>query len=229
MAGAGQPLRPRPTLIGVMGLVENMPDGKACSAAPRRCFVTTMSGQTVEVLNTDAEGRLVLCDALHWAQEQYDAARIVDLATLTGAMIIALGNEHGGMFANDGHPGRAADRSGQGHRRQAVADAAGAELRQADRFADRRTPHRMSVPREAGGRSPPRKRSCNASSGTGHALGASRYRRDGVGIEARPQLGQRGGRPDMACALLDQFVRDVVPPPPPRAGVADFRPHVAER
>jgi leucyl aminopeptidase len=60
-----------------------------------------MSGQTVEVLNTDAEGRLVLCDALHWAQEQYDPARIVDLATLTGAMIISLGNEYGGMFAND--------------------------------------------------------------------------------------------------------------------------------
>ena len=85
-------------VIGVMGLVENMPDGKAQRPGD---VVTTMSGQTVEVINTDAEGRLVLCDALHWAQEQYDAARIVDLATLTGAMIIALGNEHGGMFAND--------------------------------------------------------------------------------------------------------------------------------
>lgn len=85
-------------VIGVMGLVENMPDGKAQRPGD---IVTTMSGQTVEVLNTDAEGRLVLCDALHWAQMQYDAARIVDLATLTGAMIISLGNEHGGMFAND--------------------------------------------------------------------------------------------------------------------------------
>jgi leucyl aminopeptidase len=85
-------------VIGVMGLVENMPDGKAQRPGD---IVTTMSGQTVEVLNTDAEGRLVLCDALHWAQGQYDAARIVDLATLTGAMIISLGNEYGGMFAND--------------------------------------------------------------------------------------------------------------------------------
>ena len=85
-------------IIGVMGLVENMPDGKAQRPGD---IVTTMSGQTVEVLNTDAEGRLVLCDALHWAQGQYDAARIVDLATLTGAMIISLGNEYGGMFAND--------------------------------------------------------------------------------------------------------------------------------
>ncbi len=85
-------------IIGVMGLVENMPDGKAQRPGD---IVTTMSGQTVEVLNTDAEGRLVLCDALHWAQEQYDAARIVDLATLTGAMIVSLGYEYGGMFAND--------------------------------------------------------------------------------------------------------------------------------
>lgn len=85
-------------VIGVMGLVENMPDAAAQRPGD---VVTTMSGQTVEVLNTDAEGRLVLCDALYWAQEQYDAARIVDLATLTGAMIISLGNEYGGMFAND--------------------------------------------------------------------------------------------------------------------------------
>ena len=85
-------------VIGVMGLVENMPDGKAQRPGD---VVTTMSGQTVEVLNTDAEGRLVLCDALHWAQEQYKPAQIIDFATLTGAMIIALGHEHGGMFAND--------------------------------------------------------------------------------------------------------------------------------
>jgi leucyl aminopeptidase len=85
-------------IIGVVGLVENMPDGKAQRPGD---VVTTMSGQTVEVLNTDAEGRLVLCDVLHWAQEQYDPARMVDLATLTGAMIISLGHEYGGMFAND--------------------------------------------------------------------------------------------------------------------------------
>ncbi|MCK0127845.1 leucyl aminopeptidase [Erythrobacter sp. F6033] len=85
-------------VVGVMGLVENMPDGNAQRPGD---VVTTMSGQTVEVLNTDAEGRLVLCDALHWAQEEYNPARIVDLATLTGAMIIALGHEHGGLFSND--------------------------------------------------------------------------------------------------------------------------------
>ncbi|TRD12190.1 leucyl aminopeptidase [Erythrobacter insulae] len=85
-------------VVAVMGLVENMPDGNAQRPGD---VVTTMSGQTVEVLNTDAEGRLVLCDALHWAQEEYKPARIIDLATLTGAMIIALGHEHGGLFSND--------------------------------------------------------------------------------------------------------------------------------
>lgn len=85
-------------IIGVVGLVENMPDGKAQRPGD---VVTTMSGQTVEVLNTDAEGRLVLCDVIHWVQEQYAPARMVDLATLTGAMIISLGHEYGGMFAND--------------------------------------------------------------------------------------------------------------------------------
>jgi leucyl aminopeptidase len=85
-------------VIGVVGLVENMPDGNAMRPGD---VVTSMSGQTVEVLNTDAEGRLVLCDALYWAQEQYDPERIIDFATLTGAMIISLGNEYGGLFAND--------------------------------------------------------------------------------------------------------------------------------
>lgn len=85
-------------VVGVMGLVENMPDGNAIRPGD---VLTSMSGQTIEVLNTDAEGRLVLCDALHWAQEQYSPARIVDFATLTGAMIIALGHEHGGVFSND--------------------------------------------------------------------------------------------------------------------------------
>ncbi len=85
-------------VIAVLGLAENMPDGKAQRPGD---VVTTMSGQTVEVINTDAEGRLVLCDALHWAQEQYNPARIVDFATLTGAMIVALGHEHAGVFSND--------------------------------------------------------------------------------------------------------------------------------
>src|SRR3546814_5013653 len=60
-----------------------------------------MSGQTVEVINTDAEGRLVLCDAITWAQREYKPEVIVDLATLTGAMVISLGHEYAGVFSND--------------------------------------------------------------------------------------------------------------------------------
>jgi leucyl aminopeptidase len=85
-------------VVGVCGLVENMPDGNAQRPGD---IVTSMSGQTIEVLNTDAEGRLVLCDALHWVQENYNPEYIVDLATLTGAIIISLGNEHAGLFSND--------------------------------------------------------------------------------------------------------------------------------
>lgn len=85
-------------VIGVCGLVENMPDGRAQRPGD---IVTTMSGQTVEVINTDAEGRLVLSDALTWAQREFKPAAIVDLATLTGAMIVALGHEHAGLFSNN--------------------------------------------------------------------------------------------------------------------------------
>ena len=85
-------------VVGVCALAENMPDGKAQRPGD---VVTTLSGQTVEVINTDAEGRLVLCDAMTWAQRRFKPEVMVDLATLTGAMIIALGREHGGMFSND--------------------------------------------------------------------------------------------------------------------------------
>ena len=85
-------------VIGVCGLVENMPDGNAIRPGD---VLTSMSGQTIEVLNTDAEGRLVLCDAITWVQRTHRPKTIVDLATLTGAMIVSLGSEHGGVFAND--------------------------------------------------------------------------------------------------------------------------------
>ncbi|HCF25318.1 MULTISPECIES: leucyl aminopeptidase [unclassified Novosphingobium] len=85
-------------VVGVCGLVENMPDGNAQRPGD---VVTTMSGQTVEVINTDAEGRLVLCDAITWTQKEFNPTAVIDLATLTGAMIISLGHEHGGIFAND--------------------------------------------------------------------------------------------------------------------------------
>jgi len=85
-------------VVGICGLVENMPSSTATRPGD---VVTSMSGQTIEVINTDAEGRLVLCDAITWVQKNYQPKTIVDLATLTGAMIVALGHEHGGLFAND--------------------------------------------------------------------------------------------------------------------------------
>ncbi|WP_442681565.1 leucyl aminopeptidase [Sphingomonas sp. ASY06-1R] len=85
-------------IIAVCGLVENMPDGKAQRPGD---VVTSGSGQTIEILNTDAEGRLVLCDAIWWVQQKYHPKTIIDLATLTGAMIVSLGYEHGGIFSND--------------------------------------------------------------------------------------------------------------------------------
>jgi leucyl aminopeptidase len=85
-------------VVGICGLVENMPDGNAQRPGD---IVTTMSGQTVEVINTDAEGRLVLSDAITWAQKEFGPKTIVDLATLTGAMVVSLGHEYAGIFAND--------------------------------------------------------------------------------------------------------------------------------
>ncbi|MGE0666575.1 MAG: leucyl aminopeptidase [Sphingomonadales bacterium] len=84
--------------VGIVALVENMPSSTAQRPGD---VVTSMSGQTIEVINTDAEGRLILADALHYGQEQFKPQFIVDLATLTGAMITSLGNEYGGMFSND--------------------------------------------------------------------------------------------------------------------------------
>ncbi|MCU0729444.1 MAG: leucyl aminopeptidase [Sphingopyxis sp.] len=85
-------------VVGICALAENMPDGNAQRPGD---VVTTMSGQTVEVINTDAEGRLVLCDAMTWAQRRFKPDIVVDLATLTGAIMISLGREHAGLFSND--------------------------------------------------------------------------------------------------------------------------------
>jgi leucyl aminopeptidase len=107
MAGAGTVIGLMATLagrkakvdaIGLVGLVENMP---SASAQRPGDVVTSYSGQTIEVINTDAEGRLVLADVIWYAQQKYDPKFIVDLATLTGAIIIGLGHEYAGLFSND--------------------------------------------------------------------------------------------------------------------------------
>ena len=84
-------------VIGIIGLVENMPDGNAQRPGD---VVTSLSGQTVEVINTDAEGRLVLADVLTYLQHTYKPQAIVDMATLTGAILVSLGKEHAGLFSN---------------------------------------------------------------------------------------------------------------------------------
>jgi leucyl aminopeptidase len=85
-------------VVGAIGLVENMLDGKAQRPGD---IVTTMSGQTVEVINTDAEGRLVLADVLYYVNKRFKPRFMINLATLTGAIVVALGQEYAGMFSND--------------------------------------------------------------------------------------------------------------------------------
>jgi leucyl aminopeptidase len=85
-------------VVGIVGLVENMPDGAAYRPGD---IIKTLSGQTIEVLNTDAEGRVVLADALWYAQSKFAPKFMIDLATLTGSMVVALGTKYAGMFSND--------------------------------------------------------------------------------------------------------------------------------
>lgn len=88
----------RANVLGVIGLVENMPDGNAQRPGD---IVTSMAGKTIEIINTDAEGRLVLADALHYTRVTYEPKVMIDLATLTGAILVALGQDHAGLFSND--------------------------------------------------------------------------------------------------------------------------------
>src|SRR5688500_14137680 len=90
-------LEPEINLVGIIPTCENMPDGRSVKPGD---VVTSMSGQTIEILNTDAEGRLILCDALTYA-ERFKPAAVVDIATLTGACVIALGHHHSGLFTAD--------------------------------------------------------------------------------------------------------------------------------
>jgi leucyl aminopeptidase len=90
--------RAKVNVVGAIGLVENMPDGKAQRPGD---IVTTMSGQTIEIINTDAEGRLVLADVLHYVNKRFKPKFMINLATLTGAIIVALGQEFAGLFSND--------------------------------------------------------------------------------------------------------------------------------
>ncbi len=124
-------------VVGLVGLVENMPDGNAQRPGD---VVRSMKGDTIEVINTDAEGRLVLADVLWYAQEQFQPTGMVDLATLTGAMVVALGHENTGVFSNDDALCnallKAAKAEGEGAWRMPMGDAYDALLK--SRIADMR-------------------------------------------------------------------------------------------
>jgi leucyl aminopeptidase len=111
-------------VVGLVGLVENMPDGKAQRPGD---IVRSMKGDTIEVINTDAEGRLVLADVLWYAQERFEPCGVIDLATLTGAIIVGLGHENAGVFSNDdafcGRFLAAAKAEGEGAWRMPMGDA----------------------------------------------------------------------------------------------------------
>jgi leucyl aminopeptidase len=108
MALAGR--RAKVDVVGLVGLVENMPSGTATRPGD---VVTSYSGQTIEVINTDAEGRLVLADVLSYCKKRFDPTFMVNLATLTGAIIVALGNEHAGLFSNDDDLARRIEEAGK--------------------------------------------------------------------------------------------------------------------
>ncbi|NEX45128.1 leucyl aminopeptidase [Pseudotabrizicola algicola] len=122
-------------VVGLVGLVENMPDGRAQRPGD---VVRSMKGDTIEVINTDAEGRLVLADVMWYAQERFKPKGMIDLATLTGAIIIALGHENTGVFSNDDALCdallKAARAEGEGAWRMPMGDAYDAKLK--SRIAD---------------------------------------------------------------------------------------------
>ena len=122
-------------VVGLVGLVENMPDGRAQRPGD---IVRSMKGDTIEVINTDAEGRLVLADVLWYAQERFKPTGIIDLATLTGAIIVALGHENTGVFSNNddlaGAFLKAAKAEGEGAWRMPMGEAYDAKLK--SRLAD---------------------------------------------------------------------------------------------
>jgi leucyl aminopeptidase len=125
----------RANVVGLVGLVENMPDGKAQRPGD---VVKSMKGDTIEVINTDAEGRLVLADVMWYAQDRFNPRGMIDLATLTGAIIVALGHENTGVFSNDDALCnaflKAASAEGEGAWRMPMGDAYDAKLK--SRIAD---------------------------------------------------------------------------------------------
>ena len=139
--------KPRVPVVGVAGLVENMVDGDATRPGD---IVRSMKGTTVEIHNTDAEGRLVLADALHYTREKYKPQCMIDLATLTGACMVALGQKVTGMYGTHDELLERVPRPGRTHRRPRLAHAALPGIRRGDEGQDRR--HVQHLGRPLGGR-----------------------------------------------------------------------------
>ena len=173
-------------VVGIIGLVENAVDGNAQRPGD---IVTSMSGQTIEVLNTDAEGRLVLADALWYCNDRFQPKFMVNLATLTGAIMVALGQHYAGLFSNNDELSDRLTAAGQATQERLWRMPLGARIRQADRFQERRhEEHRRPLWRRHHRRAVP------AALRQGNALGASRHRRhrDGLAAERdQPVLGLR--------------------------------------
>ena len=160
-------------VVGAIGLVENMPDGNAQRPGD---IVTSMSGQTIEIINTDAEGRLVLADVLWYVNKKFKPKFMVDLATLTGAIMVALGTEHAGLFSNNDELSERLSKVGLETGETSLAPAARSGIRQADRFAVRRHEECRCTLRRLDHRRP-----VPAAFRRRYAVGASRHRgnRDG--------------------------------------------------
>ena len=176
--------------VGVIGLVENMPS--TATRSGRATSSRRMSGKTIEIINTDAEGRLVLADALAYTEERFKPKFMIDLATLTGAIIVALGHHHAGLFATDDELADALSAAGEATGEKVWRMPLGPEY---DKLIDsklrrheehrrprRRLDHRGAVPQALR---------------QGDALGASRHRRHGDGFAPdrdQPVLGLGLGR-----------------------------------
>ena len=175
--GAGRRAAPRSTRSASSAW------SRTCRRARRSGRATSSPrcpGQTIEVINTDAEGRLVLADALWYCKERFRPRLMIDLATLTGAIIVALGHEKAGLFSNDDDAGRAHAPGRHGGRRAAVAAAAGRGLRQADQVRHRRHEERRQPRRRLDHRGP-----VPAALRRQDAVGAPRHRRRRLGEEGQ--------------------------------------------
>ena len=197
----------RVNAVGVIGVVENMPDGNAQRPGD---IVTSMSGQTIEIINTDAEGRLVLADVVWYTAKHFKPKFMVDLATLTGAIIVALGQEYAGMFSNDDKLCERLTKAGEATRRTRVAHAAERRLRQNDRLQIRRHEEHRRQPL---GRRHHRRAVHQALRRRQDAVGASRHCRHRFRFAPdrhQQELGLRLGRAVVGSAsegLLREIIR----------------------